>query len=568
LAWVDLRPKPPPPSSAAFEIQPPAGEIIGDAALSPDGKQLALIVGSYRRAKLLIRNLDDPALRPVPGAEPTLAQSLHWSPDGRKVAFAQSSRIRTFDLGNGSIADLCSADSPAVQDWGTDGMVLFSAAEADGKRRIFEVPAASGTPQPLFALDAARQETVQDLARFLPGGKRILYYSEDRKERGIYVASLDGSLRKFLHRSEMALYLEHPRNRKSYLFLDTATGGLLQQFDPNALALVGDPIAIPRPIDNNLRQDAVPSALLYGETPMPRNRLAWFSRSGKELETVAETDSYFSHDLSADDRHVVWEVLTEPHRWGDLWVKDLERGTKWRLASDPGWKWVPRFWPDGNKIAFTWFRPQTQRFDLILKAANGSGSEQLVSETGVYSGLDDVSPDGAFLLYTQYSPPRSLWVLPLAGDRRPILYRSGKGQNWAGKFSPDGRWIAYASHDSGRPEIYVQDFQPAAAGGPPTHGILTPVSSEGGIYPRWSADGKELFYLDHDNNLMAVPVKTGGQFSAGRPEKLFRLTTGHYRIPYVPSADGRRFLIAAPESSTPESNKVVVVTNWMEALVH
>jgi serine/threonine-protein kinase len=157
----------------------------------------------------------------------------------------------------------------------------------------------------------------------------------------------------------------------------------------------------------------------------------------------------------------------------------------------------------------------------------------------------------------------------LTGDRRPILLRSGKGDNGWGKFSRDGRWIAYASTDSGRSEIQVQDFQPGTSG-PPTHGALTVVSIEGGRLPRWSPDGKELFYLAPDNSLMAVPVKAGSQFSAGQPEKLFQLPSAlgaYYRLPYAPSADGRRFLIAAPESGAAQSPVSVVVTNWMEALV-
>jgi Tol biopolymer transport system component len=287
------------------------------------------------------------------------------------------------------------------------------------------------------------------------------------------------------------------------------------------------------------------------------------------METVAEADSYYSHDLSPDNRHVVWELLTEANGFGDIWVYDLERGTHIRLAGDAGWKFTPHFWPDGSKIAYIWYRPQPNRWHFAIKPANGSGSEELAMETHTIPFLDDVSTDGAFLLYTQTGPPYTLWVLPLAGDRRPILIRSSKGDNAHGQFSGDGRWIAYMSADSGRREIHVQDFQPSASG-PKTHGELTVVSTGGGSSPRWSADGKELFYLAPDNSLMAVPVKTGTQFSAGRPEKLFQLPIAPgspYRRPYVPSADGRRFLIAVPESGGAQSPVAVVVTNWMETLV-
>jgi serine/threonine protein kinase/Tol biopolymer transport system component len=569
LALIDWRPKPPLPISTSFEIAPPAGQTITDAYLSSNGREVALIVTSPtdRGRKLMIRSMDDPALRLVAGVEPG---TLCWSPDSRKIAFTQGSGIRAVDLASGSIQDVCSADSPILNEWGANGIVLFSAAVGDGKRQIFQVAAAGGTPEPLLPLDAAHQEGRQSGARFLPGGKRILFTSTGGKEPGLYAASRDRSSRKLLKAGNVGgLYVQHPRTGKSYLLLIDTTGTSLQQFDLSAQRLVGEPIPVSRiPFATRLF-DVESSALLYLKRPVPPTRLAWFNRAGKEMETVAEADSYNSHDLSPDNRRVVWELLTEPNGYGDLWVKDLERGTRLRLTNDPGWEYWPHFWPDGSKIAFTWWRSHPYGFHLAIKPANGSGSEELVLESQTRIFLEDISPDGAYLLYSQDGPPGTLWVLPLAGDRRAILYRKSEGDNRNGKFSRDGHWIVYASTDSGRSEIHVQDFQPGAAG-PPTHGDLTVVSTEGGSLPRWNPDGKELFYVVPDNSLMAVPVKTGSQFSAGRPERLFRLPSAPgalYRLPYAPSADGSRFLIAASENGAPGSEVVVVVTNWMEALV-
>jgi Tol biopolymer transport system component/predicted Ser/Thr protein kinase len=564
---IDLWPKPP-PVSTSFEIAPPAGQSITNAGLSPDGKKVGLIVTSpaERGPKLMIRAMDDPALRLVAGVEP---EGFCWSPDSRKIAFCQGNWIKTVDLVSGSIQDLCSADSPIMDEWGANGIVLFTATVGDGKQQIFQVAAAGGTPQPLLPLDAARQETRQSDAQFLPNGKGILYTSTGGKEPGMYAASPDGSSRKLLKPNAAGSYVQYPLTGQSYLLFIDPNGTTLQQFDLSDRMLVGEPIPVSRmPVATRVF-DVESSALLYMKRPVPLTRLAWFSRAGKEMETVGEPNSYNSHDVSPDGRRVVWEQLTEPNAYGDLWVKDMERGTRFRLTKDPGWEYWPHFWPDGSKVAFTWWRRQPSRYYLAVKPSNGSGSEEVVLESQTKIFLEDVSPDGAYLLYTQDRPLGTLWVLPLAGDRQPILYRKSEGDNRNGKFYRDGHWIVYASKDSGRSEIQVQDFHPGTARSP-TGGDLTVVSSEGGSLPRWSPDGKELFYVGPDNTLMAVPVKTGSQFFAGRPEKLFRLPSTQgalYRLPYAPSADGRRFLIAASENGAPGSEVVVVVTNWMESLV-
>jgi len=417
-------------------------------------------------------------------------------------------------------------------------------------------------------LDDARKENSQTNAQFLPDGKRFLYYSQGGTDQGTYVASLDGKFRKLAKNGSVSVYLKHPRTGNSYLLSCDTTACLAQQFDLSAVELVGDPMIVPQVPAFSRALTANAAGLVYeARAALSRSKLAWYSRDGKELGIIAEEDSFYSHELSPDNRQVAWEVLTEPYAFGDIWVKDLMRGTKLRLTSDPGWEYTQRFWPDGSKIAFMWFRVQPRRFHIAIKPTSGGGNEELVLESPVRLFLNDVSPDGAFLLYDQDGPPSTLWVLPMAGERKPVLYRNSQGNNRDGRFSPDGRWIAYTSTDSGRQEIQIQDFLTEAGTAQRTRGALTVLSTEGGRDPRWSKDGKELFYVAPDSTLMVVQVKTGDQLTAGRPEKLFRLPgpAGNYRIPYAVASDSRKFLIAVRESGDTQ-DPFVVVTNWMESL--
>jgi eukaryotic-like serine/threonine-protein kinase len=522
--------------------------------------------GEYR---LLIRGMEDLALRPVSGTE-GVSGSYVWASDSRKIAFPQGRQIKTVDVATGLVQTLCSAERGDVSDWSANGMILFHAAAPGGKTRVFQVPATGGSPQTVIPLDDSRKESSQTGAQFLPDGKRLVYFSQGETSRGTYAVSLDGKFRKLVRSSGSAdFYLKHPRTGKSYLVSCGTNGCQVQQFDDVAVRLIGDPVTVPY-VSSNLALAAAPAGLVYHPIPPPpRNKLAWYNREGKELEVVAEGDAFNSHELSPDDRQVAWELLGGPYNFGDIWVKDLVRGVKLRLTNDPGWEYTQRFWPDGSKIAYMWYSRQSDRFQIAIKPASGGGAEELVLESRTRLFLDDVSPDGAFLLYNQDGPPSTLWVLPMAGDRKPVLFRAGQSHSKEGRFSPDGRWIAYTSSDSGRAEIQVQDLVAESGAAKPTHDDLTVVSTNGGRFPRWSRDGKELFYLAPDNTLMAVPVKTAPQFSAGRPEKLFRLPGAGalYRIPYAVARDSRRFLIAVPEEGPTEPFRLVVVTNWLESLV-
>jgi Tol biopolymer transport system component len=290
-----------------------------------------------------------------------------------------------------------------------------------------------------------------------------------------------------------------------------------------------------------------------------KEHLAWFDRSGKQLETVSPFSRMRGVSLTPDGQHIA--VGMADFYSGDLWLLDETRGTSSRLTFE-GDNYYPVFSPDGSRVAFSSDRAGVSM--ICQKAANGSGAEEKLLEIKERVFLSDWSHDGRFLTYAVQGREltRDIWVLPLDRDRKPFPFlKTAANENFL-RFSPDGKWMSYQSDESGKDQVYVMPFSPGAGGSGKWQ-----ISVEGGVGGRWRGDGKELFYLE-GRKLMAVEVSVvGGSFHAGIPKMLFetRMTSLFYWVNYTPSADGRRFLIAVPveqEAGLP----ITVVMNWMAGL--
>jgi Tol biopolymer transport system component len=312
-----------------------------------------------------------------------------------------------------------------------------------------------------------------------------------------------------------------------------------------------------------------------GKTVLWLSRLNWFDRQGKQFGVVGEPERYSYTDLAlSPDGTRLAVARIDPTVTGDevgiwgIWLLDLIRGVSTRFTFDQVPNSAPVWSPDGNRVAFAALRVGVGS-GIYQKATNGSGTEQeLVHGTGETKLPDDWSRDGRFLLYTQHDARThaDLWVLPLAGDGTPsgpaTPFANTEFSEEQGRFSPDGRWIAYASDESGRTEIYIQPF-PAPANG----GSKTPISRDGGSEPRWRRDGKELFYFSSDGKLMAADVTEGRTFNASIPRILFQVPVAQIAHNAVVSQvfgwdvapDGKRFLI---DTATTSSQPVTVLLNW------
>jgi Tol biopolymer transport system component len=572
--------RPPVNAPVRFEIRLPAGALT--FTLSPDGRQLAFLApGTDGRNLVWVRALDSLEPRPLPGTENVLVP-VFWSPDSRFIAFQSGSKLKKVDISGGPPQEVCDAFATVIGGaWNRDGTIIFGTT-GNG---IMQVPAAGGVPA-LLTTTEGRNE-VHTFPSFLRDGRHF-FYLRAPENPGIYLGSLDvkpeqQSSRRILSTSLMAVYAASADPGMGHLFFLREGTLLAQAFDEKSLQTHGDPIAVAGRVRSLFLSgmfSASPGGVLAysaGPSALWLSQLNWFDRQGKKLGNAGRpgTYSYIDFALSPDGTRVAAsDINTRAGDETNVWLLDLLRGVSTPLTFGPFPNSTPIWSPDGSRVAFA--AERAGGHGIFQKATNGAGKEQeLMRAIGDPKFPDDWSHDGRFLLYTQRDPRThgDLWVLPLAGNGTP----SGPAQPFAntefsegqGRFSPNARWIAYASDESGRSEIYVQPF-PAPTNG----GSKTPISRDGGSQPRWRRDGKELFYLAPDGKLMAADVTDGPIFEASVPRALFQVPVAQIGHPEVNdemgkgslqvlgwdvAPDGKRFLI---DTATTSSAPVTVLLNW------
>ena len=274
--------------------------------------------------------------------------------------------------------------------------------------------------------------------------------------------------------------------------------------------------------------------------------------------------TYGLRDISPDDQHVAATRYDEKTRKQDIWLSDLARGTETRFTVDPAEDSWPTWSPDGNRIV--WLSDRSRKSGIYMKAANGSGQDELLFESDNQKFPMHWSPDGRFLLYREHDPQKGtdLWILPIEGEHKPYPWLSTQfdESSWHG-FSPDGKWIAYSSTETGRSEIYIQAFVP----GEPASGAKWPISSGGGTMPIWRRDGRAMYYFDTKSKMMEVEVTLGSKIVAGVPKELFDI--GPLRADmsraWSMTGDGQRLLFVT-RAEDADLSPFTVVLNWMAEL--
>jgi Tol biopolymer transport system component/tRNA A-37 threonylcarbamoyl transferase component Bud32 len=564
------------PSEAAvtrFSFDPPVKTAFVQLAVSPDGRRVAFTGRTAKGGSALwLRSLDSFMLQELAGTEG--ASLPFWSPDGRFLGFTSAGKLKRMDVGGGqsSVQTITSTTVNIGASWSADGVVLFVPVLSG--TGIDRVPSSGGTPAPATRLNQARQEISHRYPYFLPDGRHFLYWALSASEEytGIYLGSVNasgnqddrGPLVRTWRRAEYA--------PPGYLLFLQGTTLYAQRFDANKLRVVGDPQSLPDRISTGqgvtaqARFSVSPSGVLaYQEAaPLPGSHIVYLDRAGKQLREIAAPRGASGPSLAPDERRLVVAGIND-RDMGDIWVIDLERGASSRLTASSGSNGSPIWSPDGRRILFRSNRAGV--YDLYLKDAGGLSEEELIAKSEYFLAPSDWSRDGRFVIYIEANPKTrdDVWVLPLAGDRKPFPFLKTEFSESGGRLAPvpdsQGRqWISYISNETEQFEVYLQPFSGSASERIP--GAKLRVSTGGGVNPQWRKDGRELFYVA-DAKLMAVDVRLDAPPQVGAPHALFELPLGF--TGYVPLADGRRFLITAPLGEPPAA-KINVVLNWQAEL--
>jgi Tol biopolymer transport system component len=568
---VHLREKPPARTLVRFTISPPAKEHFGNLlGLSPDGRYFAFLAAGVAGTRLWLHSLDTLEARPLAAIEGT-GGIFFWSPDSRFLAFHSAGKLRKVDLAGGPPQTLCDVSGTLLGGtWNRDGVILIGTNTSP----ILRVPDAGGTPVAVTRRESARGEAAHLDPVFLPDGRHFLYFRRSAAAySGIYVGSLDTkpeeqSLKRIQETSLSFGYAPPEEDSKiGYLLFMRETSLLAQPFDEQRLETVGQPVPIAAEVGSYLTRAFFSvsrnGVLAYRAGGGGFTQLNWYDRTGQVLGHAGNAADYQDVALSPDATRVVYSLPAQNDR--QVWILDSARGVNARVSFSTDGARSAVWSPDGRQIAFGSYR--NAETGLYIQDAGNSGTERTVFRSVSTKYLNDWSRDGRFLIYTEYGAGSGadLMALPIqtgGRDAKPIPVANSKANEIVGQVSPDSRWIAYCSDESGQLEIYVKPFPP---GDGRTGKWL--VSTSGGVQPRWRGDGKELFYLTQDTKLVAVDIRTDPTFLPGAPHALFPAGVGgsspYFR--YDVTRDGKRFLIlaAAAESATIPAT---VVLNWQETL--
>jgi Tol biopolymer transport system component len=536
-----------------------------DMTLTPDGHTLAVVAywETARKNVLWIYDLGSP--NAIRLADTEGATYPFWSADGRSLAFFADGKLKKLDVPGGSVQTICDAPSGRGGAWNKDGVIIFTPEATLGPGRgLYRVSASGGTPTRISDPDTSRGEQSHRWPMFLPDGKHFLYlaanFAGQKSANAIFVGSLESNEKRFVMEATANAAYAAP----GYLVFPREKTLLAQHFDLKRFALTGEPTTVLTEIQYQpqIRRAVFAvsdSGLLVAQTgsgSFVPSQPIWFDRKGNEVGAVGKPDVYGNISLAPNGRSVAVDITDMAALNTDLWTYDLQRDGAKRLTFDPAFDVTPIWSPDVSRLVFSSNRQNS--VDLYMKNSDGAQEEQAILHDEFNKLPNDWTKDGKYILYAR-GADLSFLTLP---ELKSSVFLKAVSILRNGQFSPDGKWVAYASNESGKWQIYVTSF-PDARG-------KWQVSTNGGEQPRWRADGKELFFLSSDSKMMAAAVTTGATFDAGLPAALFQSNprqpvSTNDQFVYDVSRDGQRFLILTQLKQS-ETAPVSIVLNWTAKL--
>ena len=541
----------------AAEMSPPpgmdfVGAILGAPTISPDETKVAFVAGDAKGVRLWIRDLASGRTDALAGTDG--AMFVFWSPDRRQVAFFAGGKLKKMEAAGGPVQILCDAPEGRGGSWSQNGTILFTPNIYES---LYRVPEGGGTPE---KITNAKPGWTHRNPTFLPDGEHFLFIAREPTGTlagSLYAGSLKGGEPKqVLERASNAQY------SGGYLLYFKDGNLVAQQFDPGSLKVKGSAIAVAEKVDYyNPRDMAYFAAsangmLLYRKSVSTPTQAAWMDRSGRELEKVADPGLYLDPQLFADGSKLGMARVDKDSQNADVWVVDLKRNTTSRatFAEAEGASLSYAFSPDGNTGAVG-ANTSGAHFQLWTQPVSGSGAQEKLVDSPTWLIVTDWSRDGRYLIgHVQENKTRedAFWI-DLKGDRKVTKFLQGPQAEQGAKLSPNGKWLAYQSNESGRFEVYVTAF--------PGPGSKWQISNGGGVSPQWSHDGKELYFAS-GTKVMAVPIPDPATFQFGTPQPL---PLPEDLQAYAPGPTSDRFLVLKP-AGAPEASPLRMVLNWTEAL--
>jgi Tol biopolymer transport system component len=571
--WFEAQPV---ERAVQFEVFPPKGAAfsIGTAgarmAISPDGTMLAFgaSTGGNGANQIWVRRLDAVDATLLPGTDG--ADTMFWSPDSRFIGFFANQSLKKIDVTGGPAQTLCPAPGQAASGtWSEDGVILFSSASTGGIRRVL---AEGGAPSQVTTVESVVGRNAWP--RFLPDGRRFVFFDPDPDpdKHGIYLGSLESKTITRILRADSLAEFAPPGN---LLFIrDTAL--YMQAFEPASMEPRGDPVRVAEAVSldrSNGRAGfsvAGNGVLVFargtGVSSGSDLEFRLFDRSGKVLGATGGAWAYRGLDLSPDGKRIA--AHRHDDQGGDIWITELDTGSSSRFTFDVSQHSASPIWsPDGGRIAFGMLRHGS--WGIYQKDSTGVGAEELLFESKLQIVPMDWSRDGQSIVFWLNDPNTlsDLWRLPLTGDHKPVPFLHTPALEQHGQLSPDGRWLAYTSDESGSFDVYVQSF--------PEAGTKYQLAAIGSRFPRWRRDGKEILFMD-GQRIMRVTVQAAGSgLKFGEPQFLFDSryvnyahteTGGGIYHTFAVSPDGQRFAVPVTRGSEDAPAPLTVILNWRSAL--